>query len=323
MIGARRGALELRFRPRQIVEPEQQVAVQVSELFRRHAGEPRLAGGPPPFRVRENLQRPGALAKIGVHLAQLQAVQDVARKALRHGGKQRDRFLRMALAAIDPGKQHLRVKAVADAFFGHQFERPDAARAVTGETGEEAEDAIAERQAADDVVVQPFYEAGVEEGGIRQERPPVQFPGLRGVAERAEPFAAHQEVVVRAQAVADAERVQRLRIPGLRPELRRGERHRPANSLFEIPLDFGRRMHVRPPQKGVRPRHQFAFERAGAVHLAVQDRLRDMVPGRGRRGILLRCPAKHTQRGREVQVIERHPAGVLERVLRRQQRRGQ
>ena len=106
----------------------------------------------------------------------------------------------------------------------------------------------------------------------------MQLAGGGGVVERTFPRLFDQEKVIRAQAVGDAERVERRGVARILWRCRACASSIAFCDLSQELLPHrGRGVHFGAPQEGIVARYQFAFERAVAEHFAEDQRLGDVV----------------------------------------------
>ena len=222
-------------------------------------------------------ERLGLVTEVGVHLREFEPEEVVTGKPGEQVFEQGDGVGGPALAAVDGGQEDGGLGTVAVTLTVDEFDGLYALFAVAAKADQEAEDLIGPGETADDVVVNALGEAGVDEAGVGIGEGVVEFAGGGGVAERVDPGAADDEIVVGAETVGHAEGVGGVAVPGLGGESFAGERHGLVDGVVEVGLVGGAGVHFGAAEEGIAAGDEFGLEGAGAEHFAVEDGFGEVV----------------------------------------------
>src|ERR1017187_200127 len=141
-----------------------------------------------------------------------------------------------------------------------------------------------------------------------------------GVMQGVHPGLPDQEKVVRPQAVGDAHGVERAGVVGIPAQARLLQIQGLLDFVQKPPLSLGRWVQLGPAQQGIIARHQLAFERAIAIHLAEHDSLGGVVVQVRVVGVLRDSLVEIGQRPIVFQVVEVIVAFVDQTVSGKQAR---
>src|ERR1019366_8278459 len=266
--------------------PELDGSFLEKDSFPRHAV---IAGGVRGFEAGDGLgggEAANAVAGHAVHLGYLQAEQEVAREAGNQVLDQGYGAAGLILAAVKGAKEDFGIETVELAVLRDILNDADALLLVAMDSDQEAEHAVVPGEAADDIIVKALDQARIHVVRLDLTEMVVEAARAGGVPQGIAPGLLDHPIIVGAESVRDAERVERGGVVGVGVKAGLGQRHGAVDFGVEALFGGGGGFELGTAQEGVGAGDELAFEGAVAEHLLEDQGLREVVVEVGGWGVL-------------------------------------